>query len=73
MNAKREDIFVNDAQSQLNSTRVKHVVTPESVDDLKSALLKAKEHKLFISVAGGRHAMGGQQFVPGSNTHIGYK
>ena len=38
-------------------TRVKHVVTPESVDDLKSALLKAKEHKLFISVAGGRHAM----------------
>lgn len=65
MNAKREDIFVNDAQSQLNSTRVKDVVTPESVDDLKSALLKAKEHKLFISVAGGRHAMGGQQFVPG--------
>jgi hypothetical protein len=56
-------IEVNDVQSQLNATRVHEVRTPLSVDDLQIALRDARRERRPISVAGGRHAMGGQQFV----------
>lgn len=61
-------IEVNDVQSQLNATRVHEIKTPRSIDDLQIALREAQRQGRAISVAGGRHAMGGQQF--GSDTML---
>lgn len=55
-------VEVNDVQSKLNATRVREVVTPRSLDDLQAALRTAARDGHSVSVAGGRHAMGGQQF-----------
>ena len=59
-------IQVNDAQSKLNPTYVQKIVKPISVDQIQAALGEAQETGRAVSLAGGRHAMGGQQF--GSNT-----
>jgi FAD/FMN-containing dehydrogenase len=55
-------VRLNDVQSQLNETRVQGVLRPTSVDDIAEALSKARRDNRCISVAGGRHSMGGQQF-----------
>jgi FAD/FMN-containing dehydrogenase len=55
-------IEVNDVQSQLNATLVHEIKTPRSIDDLQLALREAQRQRRAVSVAGGRHAMGGQQF-----------
>ncbi len=55
-------IEVNDVQSQLNATRVHEIKTPRSIDDIQSALREAQRQRRAVSLAGGRHAMGGQQF-----------
>jgi FAD/FMN-containing dehydrogenase len=57
-----ESLVVNDVHSQLNSTRVDRILKPNSLKDLQGAVLSAKSAKKPLSVAGGRHAMGGQQF-----------
>ena len=56
-------VFVNDVHSRLNGTRVRGIVTPRTVDDLRTAVLEAAAGGRPVAVAGGRHAMGGQQFV----------
>src|SRR5260370_27522899 len=53
---------VNDIHSQLNRTRVDRILRPKSVKELQAAVLTAKTAKKPLSIAGGRHAMGGQQF-----------
>lgn len=58
--------FVNDVHSQLNHTRVRSIVCPDSIEALQAIVKSVRAHKQAISVAGGRHAMGGQQF--GTNT-----
>src|SRR5262245_16798061 len=55
-------VEVNDMQSQLNPTRVHRIVQPRSVQDLQTALRDAHRDGRAVSIAGGRHAMGGQQF-----------
>jgi FAD/FMN-containing dehydrogenase len=55
-------IEVNDVQSQLNATRVHRIVQPTSLDAIQAALIDARREGRAVSVAGGRHAMGGQQF-----------
>ena len=55
-------MVVNDIHSQLNATRVDAVVTPDSVDELASAVVNAASAGKSVAIAGGRHAMGGQQF-----------
>jgi FAD/FMN-containing dehydrogenase len=55
-------ILVNDVHSQLNSTRVFRIATPTSLDAVRSALSLARREKRPVCIAGGRHAMGGQQF-----------
>ena len=55
--------FVNDVHSQLNATKVSAIVKPRSVDDLRTAVLDARSRGESIAIAGGRHAMGGQQFA----------
>ncbi len=57
-----QGILVNDVQSQLNPTRVRRIVQPTTVDDLAAALRRARREQCPVSIAGGRHAMGGQQF-----------
>jgi FAD/FMN-containing dehydrogenase len=58
--------IVNDIHSQLNPTRVSEVVTIESARDLQQALRRAGTAGHAVSIAGGRHAMGAQQFGEGS-------
>jgi FAD/FMN-containing dehydrogenase len=60
--AEPEGVEVNDVQSQLNATRVRRVVKPKSLDDLQAVLKDAGREGRAVCVAGGRHAMGGQQF-----------
>ena len=55
-------VLVNDVHSQLNATRVASIVTPRTVDELRQAIAGAKGAGRSVSIAGGRHAMGGQQF-----------
>jgi FAD/FMN-containing dehydrogenase len=59
-------VLVNDVHSQLNATLVASIVTPRSVADLQTAIAGAAAAGRSISVAGGRHAMGGQQFADAS-------
>ena len=53
---------VNDVHSQLNATRVSSIVKPQTVDEVRRAIGDACARGQSISAAGGRHAMGGQQF-----------
>ena len=57
-----ESIFVNDIHSQLNSTRVQKILKPRSLEDVQNIVRTARKDRKVLSVAGGRHAMGGQQF-----------
>ena len=56
--------WVNDVHSQLNSTRVSKIETPHSIDELQKIIRKGDRKP--IAIAGGRHAMGGQQFASDS-------
>jgi FAD/FMN-containing dehydrogenase len=59
----RRGATLNDVHSMLNATEVDDVVRPSSVDELRAVLKRAARERRPISVAGGRHAMGGQQFA----------
>ena len=56
---------VNDVHSQLNETRVAEVVHVDSLPALQQAVVRARSTGVPVAVCGGRHAMGGQQFVTG--------
>ena len=56
-------MVVNDIHSQLNATRIRDVVTVGTATDLQRALRQASAAGQAVSVAGGRHAMGAQQFA----------
>jgi len=64
--AKRAGTLVNDIHSRLNPTRVDRIVPVDSPDELRRALRIARRERRAVSIAGGRHAMGGQQFASGS-------
>jgi FAD/FMN-containing dehydrogenase len=55
--------LVNDIHSRLNATRVAEIVRPVSIEELRSAIGRAAAARRAVAVAGGRHAMGGQQFA----------
>src|SRR3989344_4361530 len=57
--------LVNDFHSNLNLTKVSNVVYVKSKEDIIEIVLSARRGGKSISVSGGRHSMGGQQF--GSN------
>jgi FAD/FMN-containing dehydrogenase len=57
---------VNDVHSQLNATRVAEIIRPTGLRDLVDVVRAAREAGTSLSVAGGRHAMGGQQFAADS-------
>ncbi len=60
--AEPESVLVNDVHSQLNPTQVLEVLQPRSLEEVQSIVRSARKDRKVISVAGGRHAMGGQQF-----------
>ena len=55
-------LLVNDIHSQLNATQVSAIVKPRTVADVQAAVVRARSSGISVAVAGGRHAMGGQQF-----------
>jgi FAD/FMN-containing dehydrogenase len=65
---KPESTLVNDVHSQLNPTRVSEILQPHSLEDVQSIVRSARKNRRVISIAGGRHAMGGQQF--GTDTSL---
>jgi FAD/FMN-containing dehydrogenase len=56
------DRHVNDVHSKLNPTTVRRIVRAESVREVQEAVRAAAAAGVSVSIAGGRHAMGGQQF-----------
>ena len=56
---------VNDVHSRLNETLVDVVVPVDSLESIGTALDLARSTRRQVSIAGGRHAMGGQQFCSG--------
>jgi FAD/FMN-containing dehydrogenase len=75
-----ESRVVNDIHSGLNRTRVSKIVTPKNTAEVQEIVRQARTKRMAISVAGGRHAMGGQQFgtdtvlvdMTGMNSLIAY-
>ncbi len=57
--------LVNDVHSGMNPTWVRRVIQVRSVDDVVKALRRSAVTGEKVSVCGGRHAMGGQQFGTG--------
>ena len=59
-------VVLNDIHSRLNATEVARVVRPARADDLATIVRDAQREGAAVSVMGGRHAMGGQQFGVGA-------
>ena len=62
MAATLEGALVNDVHSKLNQTAVDGIRRPRAIEDLQAIVRAARDAGSKISIAGGRHAMGGQQF-----------
>ena len=58
LRAQEPGEWVNDIHSQLNRTHVRRVVRPTSIEDISRTVRDSER----VSIAGGRHSMGGQQF-----------
>lgn len=58
-----EGVPVNDVHSQLNPAWVHEVSQPGSVDECRVLVRRASQAGKAVSIAGGRHSMGGQQFA----------
>lgn len=56
----------NDIHSQLNETRLDRIVEVRTLSGIRRAIADARREGKAISIAGGRHAMGGQQFGTGT-------
>ncbi len=54
--------LVNDIHSELNETTVSEIAAVSSVDEVRNTIHRATDAGVPVSIAGGRHAMGGQQF-----------
>jgi FAD/FMN-containing dehydrogenase len=72
MNARPEHVrkvamprWVNDTHSALNRTRVSRVLEPRTTSDVAGAVAQARRRGEPLAIAGGRHSMGGQQFLSG--------
>lgn len=57
--------WVNDTHSALNRTSVSRVIEPRWVGDVVDAIDQSHRRGESLAIAGGRHAMGGQQFLSG--------
>jgi FAD/FMN-containing dehydrogenase len=57
--------ILNDVHARLNPAVPALQRRPDSLVALRSSVEQARRRGLGISIAGGRHAMGGQQFLQG--------
>lgn len=57
---------MNDVHSRLNPSEVAEYHEPQTKREIEILVLRAKELGLGVSISGGRHAMGGQQFGSGT-------
>src|SRR5689334_10234479 len=60
---QRDWRVVNDIHSRLNETVVRRRVSVRSIDDVRASLELACDEGTSVCIAGGYHAMGGQQFA----------
>ena len=60
--SESEGVVVNDIHSKLNETRVDRIVLADSLEAIQAAVSTAQGEGRPLSIAGGRHAMGAQQF-----------
>jgi FAD/FMN-containing dehydrogenase len=58
-------VLLNDVHSALNPTRMARVAEVASTTDIVREVERARVDRTPVVAAGGRHAMGGQQFVEG--------
>jgi FAD/FMN-containing dehydrogenase len=56
------NLIVNDIHSQLNPTRIAEIVSVDSLETIQATIHRAAQQSQAICIAGGRHAMGAQQF-----------
>lgn len=56
-------VEVNDRQSLLNPTTVDRIEVPRSEEEVAELIVGAVRENRPVCIAGGRHAMGGQQFL----------
>ena len=61
-----DDLLCNDVHSKLNATRVARVLRPCNEEEVAKLFAEAARDNLAVSICGGRHAMGGQQFGEGT-------
>lgn len=61
--------YLNDIHSKLNRTEVLTIHTPKTLSEIQQIVKDAKASGESISISGGKHAMGGQQFGK-KTTHI---
>ncbi len=62
LEAREAGVIVNDIHARLNPTRVRAVVSPRSQKELIEAIRRVRRSGGKLSICGGRHSMGGQQF-----------
>ena len=60
--AEPAGVLLNDVHSGLNPTTVRDVIPVRSSEDIQRVIERAMREERGVSVAGGRHAMGAQQF-----------
>jgi FAD/FMN-containing dehydrogenase len=58
--------WVDDVHGQISLTAVRRVVSVDSVSAVRRAIRRARADDRAVSISGGRHAMGGQQFGAGT-------
>ncbi|HIA72801.1 MAG TPA: FAD-binding oxidoreductase [Phycisphaerales bacterium] len=59
-------ILVNDAHAAMNETWVREIQKPETVEALQNNVRDAVLKNMNVSISGGRHALGTQQFATDS-------
>jgi FAD/FMN-containing dehydrogenase len=64
-NTNKRTHWVNDVHSGLNRTAVSQILEPHTTQDVMRAVCRTRSQGRSIAIAGGRHAMGGQQFLDG--------
>jgi FAD/FMN-containing dehydrogenase len=63
--ARPPESFLNDVHARLNASRPALYRRPNSVHEVSAVLEQARRRGIPVAIAGGRHAMGGQQFRDG--------
>ncbi len=63
LSSRPKRFLVNDVQSRLNPTYVERIISVQSLPQLQLSIQQAANRGQAVSMCGGRHAMGAQQFV----------